>query len=101
MNNRVYISGVITSTTDYMKRFAVAEEHLTNSGYIVINPAKILTNMPEDTKYEEYMRLSMVLLEMCKRIYLLGGWEKSAGSNRELGFVIGKNMIIMRESEEK
>lgn len=36
---RVYISGPITGTEDYMERFAKAEEKLTAAGHQVYNPA--------------------------------------------------------------
>ena len=35
----IYISGPITGTSDYMKRFEKAEKELTENGYSVINPA--------------------------------------------------------------
>ena len=37
----IYISGPITGTSDYMKRFEKAEKELTENGYSVINPAKV------------------------------------------------------------
>lgn len=36
---KIYISGKITGTTDYIKRFERAEKALSN--YIVINPDKV------------------------------------------------------------
>ena len=38
---KIYISGAITGTDDYMKRFAKAEKELTEKGYSVVNPAKV------------------------------------------------------------
>ena len=51
---KIYISGAITGTDDYMERFAKAEKELTEQGYSVINPAKVNAQLPEDTSYEEY-----------------------------------------------
>lgn len=97
MNKRVYISGAITGTTDYLQRFAKAEEELTKQGFSVINPAKVNAQMPGDTTYEEYMQMSFTMLDMCDYIYMLKGWNTSRGANRELGYALGKSKNIMYE----
>ena len=92
---KIYISGAITGTDDYMERFAKAEKELTEQGYSVINPAKVNAQLPKDTTHEEYMKISICLLDMCDSIYMLKGWDKSCGANCELGFAIGKNKTII------
>ena len=94
---KIYISGAITGTTDYMERFAMAEKELTDKGYSVVNPAKVNAQLPENTSYEEYMKMSFCMLDMCDGIYMLKGWKKSWGANRELGYALAKDMIIMYE----
>lgn len=94
---RVYISGAITGTDDYMERFKKAEDKLTGEGMSVINPALINSNMPKDTTYEEYLKIDFCLLEMCDAIYMLRGWEESRGANREYGYALASDMIIMHE----
>lgn len=94
---KIYISGAITGTTDYMERFAKAEKELTEQGYSVVNPAKVNAQLPEDTSYEEYMKMCFCMLDMCEAIYMLKGFDYSCGSNRELGYAIAKDMIIMFE----
>ena len=94
---KVYISGAITGTDDYMERFAKAEKELTEQGYSVVNPAKVNAQLPEDTGYEEYMRMSFCMLSMCEAIYLLRGFEKSRGAKRELEFAKSEGMEIMYE----
>ena len=49
---KIYISGAITGTDDYMERFVKAEKELTENGYSAINPAKVNAQLPEDTSYE-------------------------------------------------
>lgn len=94
---KIYISGAITGTDNYMERFAKAEKELTEQGYSVVNPAKVNAQLPEDTSYEEYMKMRFCMLDMCEAIYMLKGWEKSCGANRELGYSLAKDMIIMYE----
>ena len=94
---KIYISGAISNTDNYMERFAKAENELTENGYSAINPAKVNAQLPEDTSYEEYMKISFCMLDMCDSICMLKGFEKSCGSNREYGYAMAKNMIIMYE----
>ena len=71
-DNRVYISGPVTGIDDYMERFCNAEKELKEQGLSVVNPAKVLSQMPADTtSYEEYMQMSMMMLSMCSHIYML------------------------------
>lgn len=105
---KVYISGPITGTENYMERFEKAEKELTDRGYSVINPAKVNAQLPDDTTYEEYMKMSLIMLDMCDTIYMLRGWEKSKGSCAEYEYskALGKNarfeeidLMYKRESE--
>jgi len=94
---RIYLSGAITGTKDYMERFQAMEEKLTQDGYIVFNPAAVNSMMPEGTTYEEYMRVSLTLLDMCDAIYMMDGWRDSKGANREYGYALAKDMTIVEE----
>lgn len=51
-DNRVYISGSITGTDDYMERFSKAEKELEAQGFGVINPAKVNAQLPADNCYD-------------------------------------------------
>ena len=92
---KVYISGAITGTKDYMKRFSEAEEDLTRLGYEVINPAKANATLPKGTTHDEYMEMSFCMLDMCDAIYFLEGWENSLGANMEYGFARAKKLHIL------
>ena len=96
---KIYISGAITDTDDYMERFARSEKELTGQGYSVVNPAKVNAQLPEDTSYEEYMKMCFCMLDMCESIFMIQGWDKSCGANREYGYALAKDMIIMFEKE--
>ena len=94
---KIYISGAITDTDDYMERFAAMEEYLVAQGHTVINPAKVNANLPTDTTWEEYMRMSMLMLGMCDTICMLNGWGKSRGANREYLWALDHNYSVMFE----
>ena len=96
---KIYISGAITGTDDYMERFAKAEKELTEQGYSVVNPAKVNAQLPEDTTYDEYMKMCFCMLDMCEAIYMLRGWEKSCGANREYGYAMAKKKTVFYECE--
>ena len=81
---KIYISGPITGTTDYMERFAEAQKYLESLGCSVVNPALVNSNLPEDTSYADYMKMSFCMLDMCDHIYMLRGYEKSMGAQMEL-----------------
>lgn len=79
---KIYISGKITGTTDYMERFSKMEKKLTARGYEVINPAKI-DDKGKPREWSWYMRRCIKLLVGCDAIYMLEGWETSDGAALE------------------
>lgn len=94
MPKKVYISGPITGDENFREKFNNAAKTLLNSGYKVLNPANVNDVMPV-ANYEEYMKADLLLLGICYAIYMLKGWQKSCGANRELGFAMAKNMEII------
>ena len=96
---KIYISGKITGTTDYIERFAAAEEKLTAAGFVTVNPARVNGELPQETTYDEYMAMSLTMLDMCQAIYMLDGWEDSTGASIEFEKACGTKKMIFFESE--
>ena len=95
---RVYISGGITGVENYKHYFDKAEEKLKSEGHEVINPAVFDELLPKLT-YEEFMKFDIFLLDMCDAIYMLKGWQKSRGANREYGYALAMDKIILEEQD--
>ena len=96
----VYISGAITGTEGYAEHFQKAQKWLEERGYRVINPAEVMSSIAGVLGYEDLMELDMVLLRKVDTLYLLRGWERSRGANREYGFALGAGKRIRKEEEE-
>lgn len=100
---RIYISGPISNTKDFKERFARAVKFL-STGYptaTIVNPAAlndVFTVKKDEVSHKEYMNLSFHLMEKCDFIYLLKGWETSAGCNQEYGYATAKDMTCLYET---
>lgn len=95
---RIYLSGPITEVNDYMYKFGEAEEYVEQQYKgAVVNPARIIAQLPKELEYEECMDICLRLLDKCDAIYMLDGWQQSKGANREYGDALAKDMIIIKE----
>jgi hypothetical protein len=63
--------------------FISAAKKLRKAGYLVINPAELDVNEPEDV-WEECLRRDIRELMACSGVATLPGWKKSRGANLEV-----------------
>lgn len=89
--NRLYLSGPITGTSDYMRRFLQAEveikEELSLTGepgvdFDIVNPTTLEHN--HCGSWEAYMLEDIRALSECNMIVMLPGWRRSKGARVEL-----------------
>lgn len=97
---KIYISGPM-SNVEPLKRinnFLKAEAELKDAfpNAKIINPI-YLNGFGDNLDYEDYMEVDLFMLNKCNAIYMLKGWEQSPGANRENGFAVAKNMIVLFE----
>lgn len=95
---RIYISGGITGVENYRDKFHEAQMELMKGGNEVFNPASYADVLPK-LSYEEYMKIGLYFLGMCDAIYMLKGWQKSCGANREYGYALAMDKIILEEQD--
>ena len=79
---KVYISGPISNNPHYRDQFAEAEDYLADLGVEIVNPVSLADALPP-MNYGEYMKIDLQLLELCDAIYMVEGWEDSAGAKLE------------------
>ncbi len=99
---KIYLSGPITGTSDYMERFLEAEAEMEEEGYAVINPAKVNAKLPSppDTSYEQYMKMSLLMLSDADEIYMMLGWEDSKGAKLELEYANATGKTVRMQSDK-
>ena len=103
-NERIYISGKVSGTSDYREKFALKEIELNNKGYTSVNPVKLSKSIEdsigaENLKWEDYMRFDIGLMLTCTSIYMLRDWKESKGARLEHDLATDLNYKIIYEDE--
>lgn len=96
---RIYISGSIRGTSDFMERFARAEMRMKALGYEVINPTCLATVYGGLTD-EEYLKIDLELLSCCDAIFMQIGYTESVGAMTEWRLAKKLGLKIIYEQEE-
>ena len=95
--SKEYISGPITGVENYDLLFMSAHERMKKIGKDVLDLVEMTKDLTTQLEYETYMKIAFALIDDADEIYMLKGWERSAGANRELGYAIGKGKKIIYE----
>lgn len=74
----IYIAGPMTRKPDFNRTaFSLAAVRLSAQGAIPLNPAML----PDGLSEADYMRIGLAMLQCADGIYLLYGWQDSAGGH--------------------
>ncbi|ECD9466788.1 DUF4406 domain-containing protein [Salmonella enterica subsp. diarizonae] len=77
---KVYIAGPMSGLPNFnCDRFNEVAGLVVESGNIPLNPATLPDGLPE----RDYMAIGIAMLQCADAIYLIEGWEKSAGARAE------------------
>jgi hypothetical protein len=92
---KIYISGPITATPNYARRFLRAQKTLEDFGFEVVNPA-LFTEMPHWDWLDCIIR-DLIILKTCDAVYLLRNWQKSAGCRIEVEAALRMDLDIFTD----
>lgn len=100
---RIYISGKITGTNDYVERFEKAEKRIleaSESDVFILNPVRVSAQLPKCMTYDEYIEFGFAMLNMADAIYMMRDWKSSPGACMEYGYARAKGIGIIEEDKE-
>ena len=97
---RIYISGAISSDSNYKEKFKAMAAKLERAGYTAISP----TDLPGGLTEGEYMQLDHLLIGFADAVFMLSDWSQSKGAmiEYELAVHMGKRIFFEgnRQSEQ-
>jgi hypothetical protein len=78
--SRVYIAGPMTGLPNFNRQaFYNVESQLLDEGHVVLNPAFL----PSGLTQAQYMDICCAMLRAADAVYMLSGWDLSAGARAE------------------
>ena len=99
MRVRIYIAGPMTGYENFNREaFHRAEDALKREGHTVLNPAVL----PDGLTQPHYMDICMAMLRCGDAVYMLKGWQQSAGARAELALAekLGHAVIFQEVGSE-
>lgn len=89
---RVYIAGKITGDPAYQEKFELVAARLPELGYEPINPACL--SLPASCTWNDYMQITLKLLDSAAAICLLPDWKISPGACVEYGYALATGKAV-------
>lgn len=92
----VYLAGPIRSNLDgYQREFSIARELIRGAGYTTVDS----TFLPLGLKENDYMRISLAVLEAADTVVALKGWTHSQGAQIEWAYAqrTGKRRLTLAQ----
>ncbi|EFQ9082853.1 DUF4406 domain-containing protein [Escherichia coli] len=87
----IYIAGPMTGYKDHNRTaFSIEATELEAAAHVVLSPA----TLPDGLSQQQYMSICIPMLMCADAIYLLDGWEESAGAWVEYAMALKLNMPV-------
>lgn len=94
---RVYIAGPMTGIQGFNRsEFHSAATLLSSDGHVVLNPAIL----PDGLSDSQYMDICLAMLRCASGIYMLSGWEHSAGARAENAIAEKLGISVMYQGDQ-
>jgi hypothetical protein len=75
----VFIAGPMSGHQDYNRaEFDAEASVLSDQGFTVLNPAIL----PDGLEHQQYLAITLAMLEQADSVFLLDGWEKAGAQCR-------------------
>ena len=95
---KIYIAGPMSGLPDFNRAaFNHAHVLLGSKGHIILNPALL----PDGLSQAEYMDICLAMLRCADGIYMLEGWEHSAGARAENALAEKLELEILFQEEDR
>ncbi|ENV3745079.1 MAG: DUF4406 domain-containing protein [Enterobacter roggenkampii] len=76
----VFIAGPMTGYHNFNRdEFHTEARILEERGFTVLNPAIL----PDGLRHDQYLQITLAMLEQADAVFLLNDWENSVGATRE------------------
>ncbi|HHQ5930740.1 TPA: DUF4406 domain-containing protein [Enterobacter hormaechei subsp. hoffmannii] len=93
----VFIAGPMTGYHNFNRdEFNAEARILEERSFTVLNPAIL----PDGLQHEQYLQITLSMLEQADAVFLLNGWEKSTGATREFDRACELGLLFLYQDWE-